>query len=483
MKPVVAVALVLALAGCEVGPDFVPPAAPDVAHYDSGADPVVTEAADGAAQRFDTANDVPAEWWRLFLSPELDDTVRQGLAGNPTVEAAEATLRQSEHTLSAGYGVFFPQIGADFSATRQRVVPAERGLPGQGVVFNLYTSEATVGYTLDVFGGERRSVEALGANVDLQKNIARAAYLTLTSNIVDAAIASAGYDAELRATQEIVDLQREQVKLAGVQGRAGTVALSAVLSLQSQLETTEATLPALRQKLSQTDHLLAMLSGKLPADWQPPRLGFTDLALPRDLPLTVPSALVRQRPDILSAEASLHAASAQIGVATAALLPNLTLDGAFGLASSSFRTLLASGGQVWSVGAEAAEPLFDGGSLLYRRKATLDAFDAAKANYRETVLTAFEQVADTLRAIEHDAEALAADERALETATRALQLVQANYAAGLATYADVLIADAQYHQAEITDIQTRTTRYQDTVALFVALGGGWWNAEGERAEK
>lgn len=473
----------MALAGCEVGPDFARPAAPSATQYDTSADPVATVAADGTSQSFTPAAEIPADWWRLFNAPQLDEMVRQGLAGSPTLAAAEATLRQSEHSLRAGEGVFFPQIGADFGAQRERLSTTKFGEASKGSIFNLFTPEATISYTLDVFGGERRTVEALAADVDAEKNTARAAALTLASNIVNGAVAMAAYQAEIDATQEIVDLQQQQVKLSEVQAKAGTAAYASVLSLEAQLEATEAALPPLRQKLSQTDHLLAMLTGRLPAEWQPPKLGFADLTLPHVLPISLPSSLVGQRPDILNAESQMHAASAEIGVATAAMLPNFTLDGAFGFSNTSLGTLLATGGKFWSLGADVAQPIIDGGTLWFRRKATIDAYDAASADYRQTVLAAFQQVADTLRALEHDAEALAADEKALDTARRALQLVQANYRAGLATYSEVLIADAQYHQALITDIQTRATRYQDTVALFVALGGGWWTKPAEQTAK
>lgn len=476
-----AVSLALTLAGCAVGPDFVPPASPAVAHYTNGADPVTTTTAEGASQHFSATADLPVDWWRLFNCPKLDAVVGQGIAGSPSIEAAEATLRQSRDTLQAGYGVFFPQIDSGFSAQRQQSTKQTQGETGPGRIFNLFTLSATVSYTLDIFGGERRTVEALAAAVDAQKNIARAAYLTLSANIVNTVIAMAAYDSQLQATQEIVQLQRDQVRLGEIKAAAGTLAYANLLGLQAQLQSTESSLPALRQKLSQTEHLLATLTGRLAADTSPPKVGFAELSLPAELPISLPSALVRQRPDILTAEASLHAASAEIGVATAALFPSITLDGAFGFANASPGALLAASGKFWSVGAGLTQPLFHGGSLWFQRKAAIDAFDASAANYRLTVLIAFQQVADTLRAIDNDAEALAADERALHTAARALQLVQANFSAGLATYADVLIADTLYHQARIGDIQARALRYQDTVALYVALGGGWWNDTGKVA--
>lgn len=468
--------LAAALAGCMVGPDFEKPAPPTVAKYTNGADPTVTESADGIAQNFNSSDDLPVEWWRLFKNPVLDAVVRQGIASSPTIESAEASLRQSEDTLQAEYGIFYPHVDAGFSATRQQIAPESQGKSGPGAVFNLLSLSAVLSYTLDIFGGERRSIEAMEANVEQQRNTARTAYMTLSSTIVNTVVSKAAFEAEIEATQEIIASQQEQAHLTEIQAQAGRTAYSAVLSLQAQLEATEATLPPLRQKLSQSENQLAMLAGRAPANWRMPKISFADLSLPLELPVSLPSSVVHQRPDILSAEASLHAASAEIGVATAAMYPSITLNGSLGSANNTTNSFLSAGGQFWSVGADVVQPLFHGGTLWYQRKAAMDAFEASRANYRQTVLAAFQQVVDLLRAIEHDAEALAANERALNTAYQALQLVKANYNSGIAPYSDVLISNTQYFQARIADIQARAARYQDTVALFVALGGGWWNA-------
>jgi NodT family efflux transporter outer membrane factor (OMF) lipoprotein len=322
-----------------------------------------------------------------------------------------------------------------------------------------------------VFGGERRAVEALGAQVDLQQNTERAAYLTLSANIANAMIAQAAYGAEIEATEQLIDLQKRQVQLAEVQARAGTASYSAVLTLQSQLDSYQATIPQLEQQLSQTDDLLASLVGHPPAEWKAPRIDFTELTLPSNLPVSLPSDLTGQRPDILAAEATLHAASANIGVATANMLPDVTLSADYGVNNTSFTHLIESGSTVWSLGADVATPIFEGGTLWYKRKAAIDNYQQAAALYRQTVLSAFAQVADTLRAVQHDAEILDAQDDALATAQQAVHLVQANFQSGLANYSDVLIADVQYHQAQIAVIQAIAVRYQDTVALFVALFG------------
>ena len=246
------------------------------------------------------------------------------------------------------------------------------------------------------------------------------------------------------------------------------------MSLRSQLASYQATIPQLQAEGGAERNLLAALAGRTPAEWQTVEVTLDDLTLPVDLPVSVPSDLVRQRPDILAAEAAAHAASAIVGVATAELFPSITLGGGAESLSNSAANLFPSNGRAWSVSAQATAPVFEGGTLWFRRKAAIAAYQQAQALYRQTVLGAFEQVADTLRALDHDAMTLSADQEALVTAKEALHLIQANYAAGLSTYLDVLNADAQYHQAQIAELQAVAVRYQDTVALFAALGGGWW---------
>ncbi len=472
-----AAALGCLLASCAVGPNFNRPAAPVVTHYVHGADPAETVAAQGAAQRFMSGANVAPEWWRLFNSDKLDAVVLEALAANPGLAAAEASLRQSEHTLRSGYGVFYPNASLDASAKRQRLSLQEFGQNAPSPLFNLFTLSASVSYVLDVFGGERRMIEALHAQVDLQRANEQATYITLIANIVNTIVAEAAYRAEVQATNELIGLQREQVRIAEVQVNSGTAAYATVLSLRSQLAATEATVPQLEQKLAQSEDLLATLAGHVPADWNPTQVTLADLTLPGTLPVSLPSELVRQRPDILAAEATAHAASANVGVATAAMLPAITLSGAYSAVGTSTGTMFASNGRAWSFGADLTQPLFQGGTLWYRRKAAIDDYQQAMALYRQTVLAAFAQVADTLQALEHDAAALAAEDEALATSKEALRLVQINYEAGLNTFLDVLVADTQYHQALVNDLAATALRYQDTVALYVALGGGWWTAD------
>src|SRR5208337_2379442 len=465
----------LFLAGCTVGPDFVRPNPPQVKSYTHGADPSATIPADGQSQLFEQGGSIAADWWRLFNSSKLDVVIKDAITGNLTLQAAQASLRRSQDNLRAGYGIFYPQFNAGFDATRQKSSPAGLGLSSPGSIFNLFTLQASVSYALDFFGGDRRAVESLQAQVDFNRYEVQGTYLALSGNIVNTIIAQAAYREQIKAVEQIISMDREQAGISEAQWEAGTVPYSNVLSLHSQLAADEATLPPLRQKLSQTEDLLATLAGHTPAEYIQPQVDWADLTLPVKLPITLPSELVRQRPDILAAEAQLHSAGAEIGVATAALFPSFTLSGAYGLSNTSFNDLFKSTSTIWSLGSGIATPLFHGGTLWYNRQAAIEGYNRSLSNYRQTVLSAFAQVADTLRALEHDAETLQAQSQALSTSEEALQLVQANYQAGTANYLQVLLADNQYHQARIGYLEASAQRFQDTVALFVALGGGWWN--------
>ena len=464
------------LSGCAVGPDFVRPAAPDSQRYTREPQPSLTISADGVAQRFMPGAEVPAQWWKLFKSDPLNAAVAQALAHSPTLQAAEASLRQSLDNLRAGDGVFYPRLDAGLAGERARSAPSQQAGSSTGTLFSLVTLNASVSYPLDLFGGERRAVEGLAALVEVQRFAAKAAYLTLSANVVNTCIARAAYAAQIRATEALIALETEQLHSIEAQVRSGTSPYANVLGQRSLIAGNEALLAPLRQRVSQTEHLLALLQGELPERASLPDIEFSGLVLPGDVPMSLPTALVRQRPDILSAEAQLHAASADIGVATAALYPSFSLSATYGSGSSSLDHLLGAGGRFWSIGPSLTAPLFHGGALRSQRQAAVDAFDAAQANYRLTVLAAFSQVADTLTALEHDAQALDAQSRSQRLASEALALLQANYRAGLVAYVDVLTADVQLHASTIAAVQAAAQRQQDTVALFVALGGGWWNA-------
>jgi NodT family efflux transporter outer membrane factor (OMF) lipoprotein len=462
------------LGGCAVGPNFVRPAAPDTDRYTHEAQPEATVKADGQAQHFTPGTDIPADWWRLFKSPQLDAVVRQAISNNPTLQAAEASLRQSQDNLRAGYGLYFPQGQAGVSASRQLTAPVQQGSQSSGSIFNLFTASGTISYTLDVFGGKRRTVEGLRAQADSQRYESKAAFLALSANVVNTSVARSAYMAQIRATEQLIELENQQLHLAETQVRAGTAPYSTVLSVRSLISANQALLAPLEQNASQAEHLLAMLEGVVPSKANLPDIDLAELSLPADLPLSLPSDLVNQRPDILSSEALMHLASANIGIATAAMFPSFSLSGTYGGASTTLANLSAVS-KFWSIGPTATTPVFQGNSLWYVRRASIDAYQQSQATYRQTVLGAFEQVADSLKALEHDAEGLQAQVEAQRAAGEALNLLQVNYRAGLVAFPDVLTADVQFHQATIGWLQALAQRHQDTVALFVALGGGWWN--------
>jgi NodT family efflux transporter outer membrane factor (OMF) lipoprotein len=469
--------ILVMLGGCEVGPNFVRPAPPDTDRYTRELQSEATVTANGQAQYFTSSNTLIADWWKLFESEELNAVVNKAIANNPTLQASEASLRQSQDSMRAGYGVFFPQIQAGVGVSRQRTAPQEQGLQSGSKIFNLITLSSTVSYAIDVFGGARRSVESLRAQADYQRYENVASYLILSANVVNTSIARAAYVAEIHTTKKLIKLEQEQLRLTQAQVRSGTTPYSAVLSVQNLIAASQASLAPLEQNASQAEHLLSTLEGEFPSNANLPDINLTGLSLPVDLPVSLPSDLVNQRPDILASEAQMHVASAKIGVATALMFPSFSLNGTFGTSGSNFGNLTAASGKFWSIGPSATIPIFQGTTLWFGRKAAIDTYQQSRANYRQTVLSAFEQVADSLKGLEHDAEGLQAQVEAKRAAGEELKLVQANYHAGLVDYLAVLTADVQYHEATIAYLQADAQRYQDTVALFVALGGGWWNAQ------
>jgi NodT family efflux transporter outer membrane factor (OMF) lipoprotein len=472
--------LAFALAGCAVGPDFAPPPVPSVRDYVRGGDAAATPPGEGQVQRFATGAPVPDAWWRMFGSDELDRTVEIAVAANPSLQVAEANLRQADAAVRAGAGVFYPQVAVQAQASRQTTTPVRLGSTVPTGVFNVFTLGATVSYALDLFGGNRRAVESLAAQADAQRYAVGAAWLTLTGTLVNTAIARAGYTAQIAATDELVKVVREQVEITRAQVNAGTATHASELSLVTQLGSLEATIPPLAQRQEQADHLSATLAGRFPSESEPLALALDSIMLPADLPRVLPSELVQRRPDVLAAQALLHAASAEVGVATAAMLPSIALTASYGREGTLPGNLFAAGGGIWGVAASIAAPVFEGGTLYYRRQAAQAQFEAAQANYRQVVLAAFAQVADALRALDHDALTVDAQDRARQAARDLLSEVQANYRAGTAGYLQVLVANAQFEQATIGYIQAHTQRLQDTVALFLALGGGWGRESASR---
>ncbi|MGA3282014.1 MAG: efflux transporter outer membrane subunit [Smithella sp.] len=470
------------LGGCAVGPNFVRPAPPDTDRYTREPQPKATVAADGRAQHFTPGASITADWWRFFKSTQLDAIVQKAIANNPTLQASKASLRQSQDNMRAGYGMFFPQIQAGLDVSRQQTAPLLQGSETPGTIFNLVTLSGTISYALDVFGGARRTVESLRAQVDYQRYETEAAYIMLTANVVNTSIARAAYAAQIRATEQLIELENQQLHLTEVQVRTGIAPYANVLSIRGLIAANQALLAPLKQKISQADHLLATLEGVMPSQIILPDTDLTGLSLPVDLPLSLPSDLVNQRPDILSAEAQMHVASANIGVATAAMFPSFSLNGTYGAAGSSFGNLSSANSRFWSIGPSVTTPVFQGTSLWFVRRAAIDAYHLSQANYRQAVLGAFEQVADSLKALEHDAEALQAQVEAQRATGEAVNLLQVNYRTGMAAYLDVLTADVQFHEATIAYLQAVAQRLQDTVVLFVALGGGWWNEKSPKTK-
>jgi NodT family efflux transporter outer membrane factor (OMF) lipoprotein len=465
---------------CAVGPDFKRPAAPDTQAYTTTALPKETASAavvGGKAQRFIMGERIPDQWWSLFHSEALDRLIRLALADNPTTAAAQAALRQSRENLRAQFGAsMLPSIDANLSAGRERFSGAAFGQSGGGgTTFELYNASVSVSYVLDVFGGARRELEALQAQVDYQNFLLQGTYLTLAANIVTTAVQEASLRAQLQATREILAEQQQAYDLVQSQFQLGAVSRSDVLVQQTQLAQTRATLPPLENAFYQVRHQLAVLAGKLPGDaGSLPRFDIQTLELPQELPVSLPSSLVRQRPDIQASEALLHAASAQIGVATANLYPSITLTGNYGSVTNKLGELFRPDTIIWNLGAGLLQPLFHGGELLAKRRAAIAAYDQALALYRQTVLQAFLNVADVLRALESDADALKIQSEAEAAARKNLKLTRQQFEFGALSYLSLLVVQRQYQQARISLIQAQATRFADTAALFQALGGGWW---------
>jgi NodT family efflux transporter outer membrane factor (OMF) lipoprotein len=473
----VAVALALSVTGCAVGPDFVRPAPPG----DNGFLPGGASADAAAATRgLDTAchcgtDGMPADWWALLGNPPLDALVQRAQRASPTLAAARATLARAQELRQAGAGVFVPQVGAAASVARQESTLVQGGAPHAVGPYSLSTLAGTVSYSVDVFGGHRRAVEGLGAQVDMARAELEAARIALAANVADTVIARAGYEAQSEALADLGRLQDDQLHVAQAQFDAGVASYLPVLTLRSARATTTASIAALRDRSAQALSLLALLCGETPASFVVPDIPLATLHLPSAPPLELPASWVRHRPDILGAEAQLHVASAQVGVATAAMLPGLTLDGQGGRASGSVGGLLSSGTPFWSLQALVATTLFDGGANLHARRAAVDAYDAAAAQYRQAVLAALVQVVDSLHAMADDRDAWDARTTAADSARDAVTLAQARWDAGTAGYLDVLASDTQLRAARVDLAAATAQRLQDAVGLYVALGGGWWN--------
>lgn len=467
-----------------VGPDFHSPRPPNPDTYTGRPKPIKTVSISaagqvGTSQHFISGRDIPGDWWRLFHSPEINNLIVKGLLNNQNLAAAKAALREAQENFYAQFAsTMIPNITGQFIANRQRFSDSTFGV-NRASLFNLFNTSVNTSYILDVFGGQRRELESFCAQVNYQRFIMEGTYLTLTSNIVTTAFTIASLRAQIAATYEIIQAQTKVLDITKKQFALGGASLIDVSAQEAQVAQVRATLSPLQQNLAVNMHTLSVLIGEIPNENDIPKFNLNQFHLPTQIPISIPSRLVRQRPDIQASEALLHAASAQVGVATANLYPQFTINAGYGRESLVLSTLTRPGNAIWNVGGNILETLFDAGALRAKRRAAVDAFEQAFAQYRQTVLQGFQNVADSLRAIENDAKALRAQKQAEVAAATSLNLTTQQYWLGGTTYLAILIAQRQYHTARIARIQAQAARYTDTAALFQALGGGWWNRKKE----
>ncbi len=491
---VAALAALPLVSGCVVGPNYRRPATPPASGYTPGPLPPATASVrgpEGAAQTFNTARSISAQWWTLFRSPALNQLIERAFAANPTIDAAVAALREAQESVYAQRGYFYPTVQASYQGERTKLsgntatssAPGIQGNgeniapsgPAQPVTYNFHTAQLTVGYVPDVFGANRRQVESLQAQADAARFQLEAAYVTLASNVVAAALQEASTRAQIAAVQSIIDASERSLQILRNQRRLGYAARLDVAQQELALAQAQALLPPLTRQLEQTRDLIRMLAGNAPDHDVPETFTLAALHLPEQLPLSLPSQLIEQRPDVRAAEAQVRSASALVGVAVANRLPQFSLTAALGGQATDITQMFESAGTFWDIMGSASQPLFDAGTLKHRQRAAEQALAQAAAQYRSTVLTAFQDVADTLHALYSDADALKSAEAVEQAARVTLEIsrrqLQSGYTNGLA----VLTAQQAYQQAVIARVQAQAARLGDTAALFQALGGGWWN--------
>jgi len=466
--------------GCVVGPNFKPPAPPPVSSYT--ATPPETTAATpgvpgGTAQHFIAGADLPADWWSLFHSTALNALIEQALAHNADLKAAQAALLVAHENVRAQKGAYAPQVSAGASVTRNKdpsatlaPVPANNSF-----AYTLITPTVSVSYVPDVFGLNKRTVESLAAQEQATRYQMIAVDITLTANVAEAAITEASLEDQIATTNELIGLGRQILSLLEYQKSKGFIGGADIAAQQTQLAQLEASLPPLIKQREQQKDLLAVLIGGYPVQTAGEKFSLADFTLPPDLPLSLPSVLVGQRPDVLQAEENMHAASAEIGVARANRLPNITLSANAGSNALAIGQIFGPGTGFWNIGAALLAPIFDGGTKLHQERAARYAYQQTAEQYRGTVLTAFQNVADTLVALDQDADTLKADAAAVDAAKKSLDLARLQYKDGYAAYLSVLNADQAYQQARLAQVQAEADRFTDTAALFQALGGGWWH--------
>jgi NodT family efflux transporter outer membrane factor (OMF) lipoprotein len=463
-----------------LGPNFKAPAPPAVSTYRQ--EPTSTTAATpgvsgGDAQHLIAGADIPADWWALFHSKELNALIEQALAHNPDLKAAQAALLVAHENTLAQRGAYLPQVGAGASITREKdpsatlaPVPANNSF-----AYTLVTPSVSVSYTPDVFGLNKRTVENLAAQEQATRYQMVATDITLSANVALAAITEASLEDQIDTTNELIGINRQILSLLQYQKSKGYIGGTDIAAQQAQLAQLEASLPPLIKQRDQQNDLIAVLTGRYPAQAPSERFTLARLSLPADLPLSLPSALVEQRPDVLQAEENMRAASAQIGVARANRLPNITLSANAGTNALAIGQILGPGTGFWNIGAALLAPIFDGGTKLHQERAARYAYQQSAEQYRSTVLTAFQNVADTLVALEQDANTLKATKASADAAKASLDLARLQYKDGYTAYLAVLNADQAYQQARLSLVQAEGDRFTDTAALFQALGGGWWH--------
>ena len=469
----------LLLAGCAVGPNFKKPTAPDVTSYTPA--PVsttssTTNVSGGQAQHFIEGQDIAGEWWTLFHSQPLSDLIERSLKANPNIKAAQAALLVARENTQAQRGFYYPSVSAGFGATRAKSSSNLSPVTNTSALnYSLYTPQVSVSFVPDVFGLNRRTVESLKAQQEQTRFALAATHITLSSNVVAAAIQEASLRGQIDATNELIKINTDMLEILRTQFEKGYVSRLDVAAQEAQLAQVVATLPPLLKQLAQQRDLLAALSGGFPNQDLPEKFELASLQLPQNLPLSLPSQLVEQRPDVRQAEENLHSASALIGVAVANRLPSFSLTADAGSMATIFTNLFTAGTGFWDLGAGVAQPIFEGGTLLHRERAAKAAYTEAAEQYRSTVLTAFQNVADTLNALQQDADSLKTAAAAKDAAAVTLELTKRQFQTGYVNYLGLLSAEQSYEQALINLVQAQANRYSDTAALFQALGGGWWN--------
>jgi NodT family efflux transporter outer membrane factor (OMF) lipoprotein len=483
LQHLIAAALGVAVSACAVGPNFKRPTAPDATAYGSAsqAQTAAAESAAGETQRFISGMDIPSQWWSVFRSPNLNRLVEQALTGNPNVGAAQAALRQAHELYLAQRTSFFPSVQGSFSGNRSQFPTNTLTSPtvASSSTYTLYTTQLTLSYAPDIFGATRRQVEIAKAQADSSRYQLEATYLTLSSNVVVTAITEASLRDQIATTERLLQLEHQLTGFVQQQRLLGTASDLDILSQQALEAQTAQSLPPLQKQLGQTRDALTALLGKLPSQEPPETFQLGDLMLPTELPVSLPSKLIEQRPDVREAEENMHMASAAVGVAIADLLPQFAINADLGTSALSLGKLFTPYTGFWDAGASLTQTLFDAGALIHKKRAADAALDQAAAQYRAAVILACQNVADTLRALNADADALKASAEAERAAKKSFDLAQKQRALGTISLVALLNAEQAYNTSTLALIQARANRYADTAALFQALGGGWWNRKEE----